>query len=49
MPALQNNRGPIWYHIWLDVRHIPISIYRILCSSSYMLITLAMAVDGKRF
>uniref|UniRef100_A0A0N5ABZ2 Solute carrier organic anion transporter family member n=1 Tax=Syphacia muris TaxID=451379 RepID=A0A0N5ABZ2_9BILA len=46
MPALQNNRGPLWYHIWLDVRHIPISIYRILCSSSYMLITLAMAVDG---
>uniref|UniRef100_A0A915AIU1 Solute carrier organic anion transporter family member n=2 Tax=Parascaris univalens TaxID=6257 RepID=A0A915AIU1_PARUN len=46
MPALQNNRGPIWYHIWLDVRHIPIAIYRILSNGSYMLITLAMAVDG---
>lgn len=46
MPALQKNRGPVWYHIWLDLRHIPVSIYRILCSSSYMLITLAMAVDS---
>lgn len=46
MPALQNNRGPIWYHIWLDVRHIPIAIYRIVSNGSYMLITLAMAVDG---
>lgn len=45
MPALQN-RGPIWYSIWLDVRHIPIAIYRILSNGSYMLITLAMAVDG---
>ncbi|VBB26707.1 unnamed protein product [Acanthocheilonema viteae] len=46
MPALQNNRGPIWYHIWLDVRHIPIAIYRIISNGSYMLITFAMAVDG---
>ncbi|EJD76399.1 organic anion transporter [Loa loa] len=46
MPALQNNRGPIWYHIWLDVRHIPIAIYRIISNGSYMFITFAMAVDG---
>uniref|UniRef100_A0A8R1TPU4 Solute carrier organic anion transporter family member n=1 Tax=Onchocerca volvulus TaxID=6282 RepID=A0A8R1TPU4_ONCVO len=46
MPALQNNRGPIWYHIWLDVRHIPIAIYRIISNGSYMLITFTMAVDG---
>lgn len=46
MPALQNNRGPIWYHLWLDVRHIPIAIYRIISNGSYMLITFAMAVDG---
>ncbi|VIO89601.1 sodium-independent organic anion transporter family protein [Brugia malayi] len=46
MPALQNNRGPFWYHIWLDVRHIPIAIYRIISNGSYMLITFAMAVDG---
>ncbi|MCP9264893.1 Solute carrier organic anion transporter family member [Dirofilaria immitis] len=46
MPALQNNRGPIWYHIWLDVRHIPVAIYRIVSNGSYMLITFAMAIDG---
>lgn len=46
MPALQNDGGPIWYHIWLDVRHIPIAIYRIISNGSYMLITFAMAVDG---
>ena len=32
--------------LWLDVRHIPIAIYRILTNGSYMLITLAVAVDG---
>ncbi|VDN60463.1 unnamed protein product [Dracunculus medinensis] len=41
-----SNRGPIWYHIWLDVRHIPIAIYRTLSNGSYMLITIGMAVDG---
>uniref|UniRef100_A0A1I7YCS9 Solute carrier organic anion transporter family member n=2 Tax=Steinernema glaseri TaxID=37863 RepID=A0A1I7YCS9_9BILA len=46
MPALQNPKGPLWYSLWLDVRHIPIAIYRILSNGSYMLITLAMAVDG---
>ncbi|MFH4976664.1 hypothetical protein AB6A40_003373 [Gnathostoma spinigerum] len=46
MPAILNSQGPIWYHIWLDVRHIPIAIYRILTNGSYMLITLSMAVDG---
>ncbi|TKR73690.1 hypothetical protein L596_020973 [Steinernema carpocapsae] len=46
MPALQPQKGPLWYSLWLDVRHIPIAIYRILSNGSYMLITLAMAVDG---
>uniref|UniRef100_A0A0K0FEW5 Solute carrier organic anion transporter family member n=1 Tax=Strongyloides venezuelensis TaxID=75913 RepID=A0A0K0FEW5_STRVS len=46
MPALKSKNGPIWYQLWLDVRHIPIAIYRILSNGSYMLITLAMAVDG---
>uniref|UniRef100_A0A915D269 Uncharacterized protein n=1 Tax=Ditylenchus dipsaci TaxID=166011 RepID=A0A915D269_9BILA len=30
MPALKTRSGPIWYQLWLDVRHIPIAIYRIL-------------------
>uniref|UniRef100_A0AC35TXY8 Solute carrier organic anion transporter family member n=1 Tax=Rhabditophanes sp. KR3021 TaxID=114890 RepID=A0AC35TXY8_9BILA len=46
MPGLKAKSGPIWYQLWLDVRHIPIAIYRILSNGSYMLITLAMAVDG---
>uniref|UniRef100_A0A0N4ZTM8 Solute carrier organic anion transporter family member n=1 Tax=Parastrongyloides trichosuri TaxID=131310 RepID=A0A0N4ZTM8_PARTI len=46
MPGLKSKNGPIWYQLWLDVRHIPIAIYRILSNGSYMLITLAMAVDG---
>lgn len=47
MPAVKQNSGPIWYSLWLDVRHIPIAIYRILSNGPYMLITLGMAVDGK--
>ncbi|CAJ0959416.1 unnamed protein product, partial [Mesorhabditis belari] len=47
MPAVTAPRkGPLWYQLWLDVRHIPIAIYRILSNGSYMLITLAMAIDG---
>uniref|UniRef100_A0A914VA58 Solute carrier organic anion transporter family member n=1 Tax=Plectus sambesii TaxID=2011161 RepID=A0A914VA58_9BILA len=30
----------------LDIRHIPIAVYRLLTNGSYMLITLGMAVDG---
>lgn len=33
----------------LDVRHIPIAIYRILLNGPYMLITLGMAIDGNFF
>ncbi|CAI5456009.1 unnamed protein product [Caenorhabditis angaria] len=39
-------RGPLWYKIWLDVRHIPIAIYRILTNGPFMIITIAMAVDS---
>ncbi|KJH48792.1 sodium-independent organic anion transporter [Dictyocaulus viviparus] len=39
-------RGPLWYKLWLDVRHIPIAIYRILTNAPFMLITLAMAIDS---
>ncbi|CAB3400992.1 unnamed protein product [Caenorhabditis bovis] len=39
-------KGPIWYKIWLDVRHIPIAIYRILTNGPFMIITLAMAIDS---
>ncbi|CAD6187233.1 unnamed protein product [Caenorhabditis auriculariae] len=39
-------RGPLWYKIWLDVRHIPIAIYRILTNGLFMIITFAMAVDS---
>lgn len=46
MPAVKERPGPIWYSLWLDVRHIPIAIYRILLNGPYMLITLGMAVDG---
>ncbi|KAI6231989.1 Solute carrier organic anion transporter family member [Aphelenchoides besseyi] len=46
MPALKNRPGPLWYQLWLDVRHIPIAIYRILSNGPYMLISLSMAVDG---
>jgi hypothetical protein len=46
MPAL-TRPGPLWYQLWLDVRHIPIAIYRILLNGPYMLITLGMAIDGK--
>ncbi|CAD5233443.1 unnamed protein product [Bursaphelenchus xylophilus] len=46
MPALTTRSGPLWYQLWLDVRHIPIAIYRILLNGPYMLITLGMAVDG---
>uniref|UniRef100_A0AC34RHL5 Solute carrier organic anion transporter family member n=1 Tax=Panagrolaimus sp. JU765 TaxID=591449 RepID=A0AC34RHL5_9BILA len=46
MPALKIRPGPIWYQLWLDVRHIPIAIYRILLNGPYMLITTGMAVDG---
>jgi len=46
MPALKSRPGPIWYQLWLDVRHIPIAIYRILLNGPYMLITIGMAVDG---
>uniref|UniRef100_A0A7E4V7V1 Solute carrier organic anion transporter family member n=1 Tax=Panagrellus redivivus TaxID=6233 RepID=A0A7E4V7V1_PANRE len=49
MPALKSRPGPIWYQLWLDVRHIPIAIYRILLNGPYMLITVGMAVDGKFF
>ncbi|KAF8383700.1 hypothetical protein PRIPAC_72842 [Pristionchus pacificus] len=45
MPSVKH-KGPLWYQLWLDVRHIPIAIYRILTNGSYMLITLAVAVDG---
>ncbi|CAO4384955.1 unnamed protein product [Caenorhabditis nigoni] len=38
--------GPFWYKIWLDVRHIPIAIYRILTNWLFMIITLAMAIDS---
>uniref|UniRef100_A0AC35F0H8 Solute carrier organic anion transporter family member n=1 Tax=Panagrolaimus sp. PS1159 TaxID=55785 RepID=A0AC35F0H8_9BILA len=44
MPAFRP--GPIWYQLWLDVRHIPIAIYRILLNGPYMLITVGMAIDG---
>ena len=46
MPALKPRQGPIWYQLWLDVRHIPIAIYRILLNGPYMLITVGMAIDG---
>jgi organic anion transporter 4A len=46
MPALKTRPGPIWYQLWLDVRHIPIAIYRILLNGPYMLITVGMAIDG---
>lgn len=46
MPTIQNRSSPIWYQLWLDVRHIPIAIYRILLNGPYMLITLGMAIDG---
>ena len=49
MPALKSRPGPIWYQLWLDVRHIPIAIYRILLNGPYMLITIGMAVDGEFF
>ncbi|CAI4224078.1 unnamed protein product [Auanema sp. JU1783] len=39
-------RGPLWYKLWLDVRHIPVSIYRILTNGPFMIITIAMAVDS---
>ncbi|KAK6059975.1 sodium-independent organic anion transporter, partial [Cooperia oncophora] len=39
-------RGPLWYKLWLDVRHIPIAIYRILTNAPFMLITLAIAIDS---
>ncbi|KAK6760121.1 hypothetical protein RB195_021581 [Necator americanus] len=39
-------RGPLWYKLWLDVRHIPIAIYRILTNAPFMLITLALAIDS---
>uniref|UniRef100_A0A8R1DZ66 Solute carrier organic anion transporter family member n=1 Tax=Caenorhabditis japonica TaxID=281687 RepID=A0A8R1DZ66_CAEJA len=38
--------GPLWYKIWLDVRHIPIAIYRILTNGPFMIITCAMAIDS---
>lgn len=47
MPALKNRKGPIWYQLWLDVRHIPIAIYKILLNGPYMLITLGMSIDGE--
>ncbi|KAI6240712.1 Solute carrier organic anion transporter family member [Aphelenchoides fujianensis] len=46
MPALKARPGPLWFQLWLDVRHIPIAIYRILSNGPYMLISLSMAVDG---
>lgn len=46
MPALKNRQGPIWYQFWLDVRHIPIAIYKILLNGPFMLITFGMAVCG---
>uniref|UniRef100_A0A1I7XVR3 Solute carrier organic anion transporter family member n=1 Tax=Heterorhabditis bacteriophora TaxID=37862 RepID=A0A1I7XVR3_HETBA len=42
-------RGPLWYKLWLDVRHIPIAIYRILTNAPFMIITIAMAIDIKLF
>ena len=39
MPALQNRSAPIWFSLWLDIRHIPIAIYRILLNIPFMLIT----------
>ncbi|KAL3088825.1 hypothetical protein niasHS_009117 [Heterodera schachtii] len=44
--ALKPRSGPIWYQLWLDVRHIPIAIYKILLNGPYMLITLGMSIDG---
>ncbi|CAJ0583631.1 unnamed protein product, partial [Mesorhabditis spiculigera] len=47
MPAVTAPRkGPLWYQLWLDVRHIPIAIYNILLNAPFMLITLAMGIDG---
>jgi hypothetical protein len=48
MPALKS-KGPIWYQLWLDVRHIPIAIYKILLNGPYMLITFGMSIDGIMF
>ncbi|PAV55622.1 hypothetical protein WR25_09946 [Diploscapter pachys] len=39
-------RGPLWYKLWLDIRHIPIAIYKILTNGPFMIITLAMAIDS---
>lgn len=44
MPALKNRQGPIWYQLWLDVRHIPIAIYKILLNGPFMLITFGMSI-----
>ncbi|KAI3421311.1 hypothetical protein GPALN_014930 [Globodera pallida] len=44
--TLKSRPGPIWYQLWLDVRHIPIAIYKILLNGPYMLITLGMSIDG---
>lgn len=46
MPALKNRQGPIWYQLWLDVRHIPIAIYKILLNGPFMLITFGMSICG---
>ena len=49
MPALKNRQGPIWYQLWLDVRHIPIAIYKILLNGPFMLITFGMSICGLFF
>ncbi|KAI6229960.1 Solute carrier organic anion transporter family member [Aphelenchoides fujianensis] len=47
MPALKARPGPLWFQLWLDVRHIPDRhLPHPLQRAPYMLISLSMAVDG---